>query len=90
MSSERLGTKNHCAGEDQQQLNNLVENVREMRLWGVVRQSSADWDVSTEAEATVENRYPAMTGEDKADWEGTICAVLRSQARGLARPFDYL
>jgi hypothetical protein len=42
----------------------------------VVRQSSASKNMSMEAEDIVRIRHQATTGEDIANWEDFVCAVV--------------
>jgi hypothetical protein len=73
MNPVGFGTKNHCAGEGQQQFciqSVLDSHGSEVVSWGNglgARKSPASKDVSTEAEYIVKIRYQATIGEDIAN-----------------------
>jgi hypothetical protein len=55
------------------------ESVTWVDIWSnelVVRQSPADKKVSTEVEDIVGMRHQATTGEDIANWQDFMCAVV--------------
>jgi hypothetical protein len=89
MSPVGLGTKNHCAGEGQNQFSSQSVSY-ELRVdsWSnerVVRQSPAGENVSAEAEDIVAILYQATTGKDIINLEDLACPVVRSRVRELAR-----